>query len=112
MTYRTDTKALVLAVLRDGPQHGYGIGKAIKELSGDVLKLGEGQLYPILHELEERGWVEGNWEIQDGDPPRKVYSITESGLAELAERSKKWSAFSGAVASVLNTAPLARGEAR
>ncbi|HEY3782231.1 MAG TPA: helix-turn-helix transcriptional regulator [Fimbriimonadaceae bacterium] len=106
MSYRTDTKALVLAVLKDGPKHGYAIGKAIRELSQDVLKLGEGQLYPILHELEERGWVEGNWEIQDGDPPRKVYAITESGLTELAERSKRWSAFSGAVASVLNASTL------
>jgi DNA-binding PadR family transcriptional regulator len=111
MTYRTDTKALVLAVLRDGPKHGYAIGKSIKELSGEVLKLGEGQLYPILHELEERGWVEGSWEIQDGDPPRKVYTITTGGLAELAERSKKWSAFSGAVASVLNSSLAAKGEA-
>lgn len=102
MSYRTDTKALVLAVLQDGPKHGYGIGRAIKQLSKDVLKLGEGQLYPILHELEERKLIEGSWEIQQGDPPKKVYAITEDGKKELAKRAKDWMAFSSAVASVLN----------
>jgi PadR family transcriptional regulator, regulatory protein PadR len=106
MNYRTDTKALVLAVLSDKELHGYAISKAVKELSDDVLKLGEGQLYPILHGLEESGWIIGEWQMQQGDPPRKVYRITEQGRAELARRAKSWMNFAGAVANVLGGAKM------
>ncbi|MEZ0324873.1 MAG: PadR family transcriptional regulator [Fimbriimonas sp.] len=107
MSYRTDTKALVLAVLADRPMHGYGISREIKRRSEEALKLGEGQLYPILHALEEQGWIKGEWEMQDGDPPRKVYALTESGVAELAKRAKSWMSFAGAVAAVLGQKPEA-----
>jgi DNA-binding PadR family transcriptional regulator len=111
MAYRTDTRALVLAILRDGPTHGYGISKSIRERSGSALKLGEGQLYPILHELEETGCVTAEWEMQEGDPPRRVYALTEKGVKELSERAKKWSDFADAVGSVLSVAPMPRLEA-
>ncbi|MGV3618181.1 MAG: PadR family transcriptional regulator [Fimbriimonas sp.] len=101
MSYRTDTRALVLATLSEGPRHGYAISRAIRRLSDDVLKLGEGQLYPVLHDLEEQGLVTAEWEMQEGDPPRRVYALTEKGRAELAARAKKWFAFADAVASVL-----------
>ena len=101
MSYRTDTKALVLAVLADGPKHGYAISKEIKLRSDEALKLGEGQLYPILHALEEQGWIKGEWEIQDGDPPRKVYLLLDAGKAELEKRSKEWLSFTKAVAAVI-----------
>lgn len=102
MGYRTDTRALVLAILRDGPSHGYGIAKAIRDRSKSALKLGEGQLYPILHELEEGGFVEAGWEMQDGDPPKRVYSLTDKGAAELRQRSKQWAEFASGVSAVLN----------
>jgi PadR family transcriptional regulator, regulatory protein PadR len=105
MGYRTDTKALVLAVLADRPMHGYGISREIKKRSEETLKLGEGQLYPILHSLEEQGWITGEWEMQDGDPPRKVYALSESGRTELERRAKSWMSFAGAVASVLGQKP-------
>ncbi|MCB8932695.1 MAG: helix-turn-helix transcriptional regulator [Fimbriimonadaceae bacterium] len=105
MRYRTDTRALVLAVLAEEPLHGYGISKAIKARSSKVLKMGEGQLYPILHELEERGWVTAEWEMQDEDPPRRVYSITEEGGGELKRRSKEWETFVSAVGTVLQPPP-------
>lgn len=106
MSYRTDTKALVLAVLLDKPLHGYGISREIKLRSEDTLKLGEGQLYPILHGLEEQGWIAGEWEMQDGDPPRKVYAITDSGRGELEKRAQSWLSYAGAVASVLKGSKL------
>jgi len=101
MSYRTDTKALVLSILDEGPQHGYGISRAIRERSDEVLKLGEGQLYPILHALEESGWIQGEWEMQEGDPPKRVYRITPSGRGELMTRAQKWKAFADAVGRVL-----------
>ena len=110
VSYRTDTKALVLAILDYGPRHGYGISRALKERSADLLKLGEGQLYPILHALQEEGWIEGEWQMQDGDPPKRVYSITPAGRKELAARTKKWKEFAGAVEQVLTPRVVAEGK--
>lgn len=109
MSFRTDTKALVLAILAESPNHGYGISRAIKERSSEVLKLGEGQLYPVLHALEESGWVVAEWEMQDGDPPKRVYRITPAGQAELESRAKTWQVFAEAVAQVLPRTPTAGG---
>jgi len=102
---RTDTKALVLAVLAEEPRHGYGIAQAIRERSEAALKLGEGQLYPILHTLEEEGWILGEWQIQAGDPPKRVYAITPAGRTELETRTTRWLEFVKAVGSVLEPAP-------
>src|SRR4051812_60602 len=99
--YRTDTRALVLSVLIEGPSHGYAISRRIRELSQSALKMGEGQLYPALHGLEESGFIVGEWQIQEGDPPRKVYVITPSGRTELERRRAAWSSYTSAVGAVL-----------
>jgi len=101
---QTDTKALVLSVLAHGPKHGYGIAKAIRELSDGALKLGEGQLYPALHALEEANWVTAQWD-SNGDQSRRIYAITPAGQAELATRVKRWAAFAEGVAKVLPAMP-------
>lgn len=103
MSFRTDLEAMVLAALQEKPLHGYGIVRAIRGRSDGILKMGEGQLYPVLHRLEEDGHLVGDWEMQEGKPPRKVYKISESGLASLAERKREWTAFSKAVGNVLDT---------
>lgn len=102
MAFRTDLEAMVLAALIDGPQHGYAVVRTIRGRSEGVLRLGEGQLYPILHRLEESGLVSGDWEMQDGKPPRKVYSLTDHGHAALAQRRAEWSLFARAVGSVMS----------
>lgn len=102
MRFRTDLESMILAALADGPSHGYGIVRSIRSRSEGVLKLGEGQLYPILHRLEEDELVKGEWEIQDGKPPRKVYALTESGSAKLAERRGEWAQFAKAVGNVFD----------
>lgn len=101
MTFRTDLEALVLAAVQDRPLHGYGIVRTIRERSHGVFRLGEGQLYPILHRMEEKGWTAGHWEPQDGKPPRKVYSLTPMGREELRARRQSWDLFAEAVDSVL-----------
>lgn len=103
MGFRTDLEAMVLAALQEGPLHGYGIVRAIRGRSEGVLKLGEGQLYPILHRLEEDGLVLGDWEMQDGKPPRKLYSLTDSGQGALVARRREWGAFAKAVGAVLTS---------
>lgn len=106
MRFRTDLEAMVLAALQEKPLHGYGIVRAIRGRSEGVLKLGEGQLYPILHRLEEDGLVLGDWEMQEGKPPRKVYKLSDAGLAALTERRREWSSFSKAVGNVLGANPM------
>jgi DNA-binding PadR family transcriptional regulator len=89
-----NTHTIVLAVLNKGSQHGYGVAREIERLSGQTLLFKEGTLYPVLHALERDGMITGVWEVSDSGPPRKIYSITPGGIAELERRTRLWSDFS------------------
>lgn len=102
MTFKGGIEALILASLREQPGHGYAISKRIKSGSQESLKFSEGQLYPALHRLEEAGLITAEWELQEGKPARKTYSITESGLAELQKQLNQWQNFAENVSRVLN----------
>jgi PadR family transcriptional regulator PadR len=95
-----NTPALVLAVLRSGPCHGYAIAREIERRSAGALRCREGTLYPALHSLERRGLIAGEWRAEGGRE-RRVYSLTDRGAAELAERAAAWEAFAAAVRQVL-----------
>src|SRR6476619_2476352 len=95
------TGTVVLAILAEGPLHGYQIAKEMRRRSDDALQLGQGVLYPILHRLEDRGLIRGEWEQSTGTPSRKRYSITKTGIAELRTKRTEWTAFSRAMAKVL-----------
>ena len=107
MAFRSDLEALILAALVEGPKHGYGIVKLIRSSSEDVLQLGEAQLYPVLHRMEEAGQITGEWAANEGKPSRKVYSLTGRGTKALEAKRNEWAEFSGAVNKLL----LARGTA-
>ncbi len=96
-----NTPTLILAVLAEGPRHGYAIAREIERRSRDALRLGEGSLYPALRVLESDGLVTSGWEIQPGGPARKVYSLTDAGRAELARRTRSWREFVAAIDAVL-----------
>jgi PadR family transcriptional regulator PadR len=96
-----NTATIVLAILDEGPLHGYQIAKEMKARSDDTLTLGQGVLYPILHRLEDRGMIRGEWEQSTGTPSRKRYSITAAGRRELQSKRSEWQAFSKAMAQVL-----------
>lgn len=83
---------MVLAVLADGPAHGYGIAAELKSRSAGQIEALEGSLYPALHRLEEAGWVESEWETNVGRR-RRSYSLTGDGKAELRARAVRWAAF-------------------
>jgi PadR family transcriptional regulator PadR len=97
-----NTPTLALAVLRDGPLHGYAIAREIERRSGNALKFKEGTLYPALHALERQELIVGEWSREEGERERKVYSITAKGLAVLNERIKGWSQFAEAIHNVLS----------
>ncbi len=98
---RGDIPTLILAVLSEEPTHGYAIARAVERKSGAVLRMREGSLYPALRVLEEAKHIAGAWETPERGPARKVYTLTDAGARELAERVRRWEAYAGAVQSVL-----------
>lgn len=94
---------MVLAVLAGGPAHGYGIGAELKRRSDDQLEVLEGSLYPALHRLEDAGWVDSEWETNEGRR-RRSYSLTADGKDELRARAARWTAFRSFMDSLLEDA--------
>jgi transcriptional regulator len=93
---------LVLKTLSWGPAHGYSVARWIQQLTDDVLQVGEGSLYPALHRLEERGWVESEWRRSENNRKAKFYSLTSAGRAQLRTESRTWTRFAAALAKVLD----------
>src|ERR671931_281521 len=92
---------LVLKTLSWGPAHGYAIARWIEQLTGQVLQVGEGSLYPALHRLEERGWVEAEWRLSEHNRRAKFYRLTTRGRSQLRAEAATWERFADAVAKVL-----------
>lgn len=101
---RGNTPAMVLAVLRDGPSYGYAIAKEINKRSNDLLRLRQGTLYPALRNLETRGWIEGEWIVNEGARPRRVYTISEEGAKVLADMVESWKRLAKALDGVFTGA--------
>lgn len=99
--FRSDLDALVLGVLQSGSLHGYEITKRINARDESVLSVKEGQLYPILHRLENEGKVAAEWVQQEGKPARKVYLLTAAGHSELAAQRAQWEKFVKSVDGLL-----------
>lgn len=94
---------LVLKTLSWGPAHGYAIARWIQQLTGQVLDVGEGSLYPALHRLEERGWVKSEWQLSPNNRRAKFYQLTTRGRQQLRAETASWTEFVDAVAKVLRT---------
>ncbi|WP_041669092.1 PadR family transcriptional regulator [Acetobacterium woodii] len=80
----------ILSILKENDNYGYAIIKKVKELSHDELVWSEGMLYPVLHRLEEKNFIESYWNTSDGSRKRKYYRIKEAGLVELEVQIKQW----------------------
>ena len=91
------TKNLILATLVTTERYGYEIVKIISDTSEDIIKLGEGSLYPALHELEKSGFLTSRWVSQGGAPDRKYYKLTKKGKKSLDQAVSEWRVFSKAV---------------
>ena len=81
---------LVLAMLHEGESYGYAILKRVAELSGGELQWTDGMLYPVLHRLERRGYVESSWGKSEAGRRRKYYRLTERGAKELERHRRQW----------------------
>ena len=96
---------LVLKILSKRPrQHGYAIMTAIEEISGEVLRVEEGSLYPALHRMEEAGWIQAEWITKDTGRRARVYDLTGAGKKQLAAAEVRWNAVTSAVSRVLRMA--------
>ena len=96
---------LILQTLQWGPQHGYGIGNAIRARSGELLKVETGSLYPAMHRLERQGWVSSEWKVSEAGQRAKYYRITAAGRRQLSSERDRWAQLNRAIAGIMNPAP-------
>jgi PadR family transcriptional regulator PadR len=94
--------SLAFMVLRTldtlGPQHGWGIARRIEQISGDVLELNQGTLYPALLRLQQMGWIASKWGSSDNNRRARFYAITRAGKKQLATEAENWERVSGILA--------------
>lgn len=95
---------LILKVVALGPVHGYGISQRIRQISSEVLQVQQGSLYPALHRLEKRGWLEAEWGESDNGRQAKFYRLSARGREQLAAEEDTWNRLSNAVSLILKTA--------
>lgn len=96
--------AMVLRVLQEGAEHGFGIARRIEKASSGVLGIEEGSLYPALHRLCQAGAIEGEWRTSGAGRRARYYRLTPKGRRRLATEVKRWNRLSSAVSAVLGTA--------
>ncbi len=96
---------LVLRTLQWGPQHGHGIGQAIRAQSDDLLRVETGSLYPALHRLVKRGWLKAEWGVSEANQRAKYYRLTAAGKAQLVREQNRWSRLVHAIGRIMNHEP-------
>lgn len=95
---------LVLRTLQWGPQHGHGLGQAIRSSSDEALQIEHGSLYPALHRLERQGWLKAEWRASESNRRAKYYSLTAAGKKQLIAEQSKWKALVETIARVMKPA--------
>jgi len=88
---------LILKTIALEPKHGWAIAKRIQQVSGEVLQVQQGSLYPALHRLEQRAWIKAKWKESDTGRQAKFYSLTSAGRAQLEKEAANWSRLSAAI---------------
>ena len=98
---------LALMVLKSldllGPLHGWGIARRIEQISGDMLELNQGTLYPALLRLEQMGWIKAEWGASENNRRAKFYAITKAGKKQLAAEEENWEKLAGVIARFMRT---------
>lgn len=92
---------LLLKILALEPLHGWAISQRLKLVSGDVLQVSDGSLYPALHKLEQQGWITAEWKTSELGRRAKFYSLTRVGRRQLAKEAADWERLSSAIGSVM-----------
>ncbi|HXT73201.1 MAG: PadR family transcriptional regulator [Candidatus Acidiferrales bacterium] len=92
---------LLLKILALEPLNGFAVSERLKQISGDVLQVSDGSLYPALHKLEQEGWISAEWKTTDNNRRAKFYSLTRLGRRHLEKESENWSRLSTAISRVV-----------
>jgi transcriptional regulator len=92
---------LILKVIALEPSHGWAIAHRIRQMSGDVLQVGQGALYPALHKLEQNGWISSEWAISDNNRRAKYYTLTKPGRKALTHEAAEWERLAGAITTIV-----------
>ena len=95
---------MILKTLSWGPLHGYDVARSIRQVTGEVLQIEEGSLYPALHRLEQRGLIEADWGLSRNNRRARYYRLTQDGRRHLGRESPHWLRFADAVCRVLRNA--------
>jgi len=93
---------LVLKVVALSPSHGYAIAQRLQQISKDFFQVHQGSLYPALHRLEDRGWLQAEWKESETGREAKFYSLTKKGRRQMEEEARNWDRLCDAVALVLS----------
>jgi transcriptional regulator len=96
---------LILSTLEVGPKHGYAIARRIQQSSNNYLRVEEGSLYPALHRMQRRGWLEAEWGPSETNRKAKYYRLTLAGRAQLVAQRESWSRLVQAIAGVMQLHP-------
>ena len=94
---------LILKTISLEPKHGWAIAKRIQQISGEVLQVQQGSLYPALHRLEQKAWIKAKWQETETGRQAKFYSLTSAGQAQLEKEAANWNRLSAAISLVVQT---------
>jgi PadR family transcriptional regulator PadR len=94
---------LILRTLSGDAMHGWGIAQRIEQMSGDVLKVNQGSLYPALYRLERQGLIDAEWGASENNRRAKFYNLTRAGRKRLAEEASQWERLSAAIAQIMTS---------
>jgi PadR family transcriptional regulator, regulatory protein PadR len=92
---------LLLKILALEPLHGWAIGQRLRQISGDVLQVSDGSLYPALHKLEQEGWITAEWKATENNRRAKFYSLTRLGRRQLHKEAADWQRLSDAITQIV-----------
>jgi transcriptional regulator len=92
---------LLLKILALQPLHGWAISLRLRSISGEVLQVSEGSLYPALHKLEQEGWIKAEWRQTENNRRAKFYSLTRLGRKQLETETANWQRLSTAISNVV-----------
>jgi transcriptional regulator len=92
---------LILTIVALEPMHGWAIAQRIRQMSSDVLRVGQSALYPALHKLERQGWITAEWKVSDTNRRAKYYSLTRAGRKAVAREAANWERLSAAISGIV-----------
>jgi PadR family transcriptional regulator PadR len=95
---------LILKVLALEPMHGWAIARRIRQMSGEILLVGQSALDPCLHKLAQGGWIRSEWAVTENNRRTKFYTLTKAGCKALEKEASQWERLSGAISTIVRTA--------